>query len=163
MDKQALLDQLRAELEKELARATRHALDAAEAATHEENRPEGDKDMRSTETSYIARGQALRARELETALKRLAAVEPRDFPSGATIETSALVELEDEDGKRARYFIVPAGGGLKLRAGKRDVLTLATTSPLGKALLGLAVGEEAEVATPPGGQRARTMTVISVK
>jgi transcription elongation GreA/GreB family factor len=159
IDKQALLDQLRAQLEQELARATRHALDAAEAATHEENRPEGDKDMRSTESSYVARGQALRARELETALRRLAAVTLRDFPPGAPIETSALVELE-HDGRRSRHFIVPAGGGIKLRAGAREVQALATTSPLGRALLGLTAGEEGEVATPQG---ARTFTVTAVR
>jgi transcription elongation GreA/GreB family factor len=155
VDKRALLADLRAALAHELERATRHALDAAEATTHEENRAESDKDMRSTETSYVARGQALRARDLEAAIMRLAAVEPRDFDADDGIETSALVEVE-QDGRRTRYFIVPAGGGLRLGA----VQTLATTSPLGRALLGLSAGDEAEVATPQG---TRTVTILSVR
>jgi transcription elongation GreA/GreB family factor len=158
IDKRALVELLRAALKAELERATRHALDAAEAATHEENRPENDKDMRSTETSYVARGQALRARELETALERLGALEVRSFPAGAAIEASALVEVEDEE-RRVCYFIVPAGGGQRLRAGAREVLSLATTSPIGRALLGLSVGEEAEVSTPQG---AKLITVLAV-
>ena len=158
IDKQALLEQLRAELKQELERATRHAKDAAEATTHEENRAESDKDMRSTETSYVARGQALRARELEVALQRLGVLEVRDFAADAAIEASALVEIEQES-KRIRYFVVPAGGGQKLRAGKREILTLATTSPLGRALLGLSAGEDAEVTTPQG---PRLVTVIAV-
>ena len=44
------------------------AVDAAEGATHEENRAEGDKDMRSTEASYVARGHAERTVQLEQAL-----------------------------------------------------------------------------------------------
>src|SRR5262249_56146007 len=114
-----------------------------------ENRGESDKDMRSTETSYVARGQALRARDLELSLRRLGVLELRDFAKGAAIEASALVEVEQES-KRISYFVVPAGGGQRLRAGRREILTLATTSPLGKALLGLSVGEEAEGTTPQG-------------
>src|SRR5262245_24399122 len=158
-DKRALLATLRAELQSELDRATRHALDAAEAATHEENRPESDKDMRSTETSYVARGQALRARELETALQRLGVMDVRDFDDGDAIEASALVDVE-QDGRKVCYFVVPAGGGQRLRDGARDVVTLATTSPLGKALLGLSVDDEAEVATPQG---ARVVTVLAIR
>jgi|SRR5215831_10410250 len=158
-DKRVLLATLRAELQSELGRATRHALDAAEAATHEENRPENDKDMRSTETSYVARGQALRARELETALQRLGVMEVRDFDARDAIEASALVDVE-QDGRRVRYFVVPAGGGHRLRDAGREVVTLATTSPLGKALLGLSAGGEAEVATPQG---ARTVSVLAIR
>src|SRR5262245_31534607 len=158
VDKRALLEQLRAGLRDELERATRHARDAAEATTHEENRPENDKDMRSTETSYVARGQALRARDLELALRRLGVLEVREFADGAAIEASAVVEVEEES-RRISYFVVPAGGGLRLRAGRREILSLATTSPLGRALLGLSVGEEAEVTTPQG---SRLVTVIAV-
>jgi transcription elongation GreA/GreB family factor len=151
MDKRVLYEALRAQLAAELERATRHALDAAEATTHEENRAESDKDMRSTETSYVARGQALRARELEMALKRLDQMAVRDFGASDCIEASALVVVED-DGRRATYFIVPAGGGQRIG----EIHTLATTSPLGAALLGLTAGEEAEVG-------ARTCLVVSVR
>jgi transcription elongation GreA/GreB family factor len=151
MDKRALHEALRAQLAAELERATRHALDAAEATTHEENRAESDKDMRSTEASYVARGQALRARDLALALKRLDQMALRDFGAGDRIEASALVVLED-DGRRATYFIVPAGGGQRIGA----VHTLATTSPLGAALLGLTAGDEVEVG-------ARCLTVVAVR
>ena len=45
-----------------------HALHAAEGtrkdATHEEAKPENDKDTRALEQSYLARGQAMRAEEV---------------------------------------------------------------------------------------------------
>ena len=147
MDKRRLLEALRADLAAELERATRHARDAAEAATHEEARAESSKDMRSTEISYVARGQALRARELERALAKLAAMPVRDLGVGDAIEVSALVEVQ-KDGRRSTYLLVTAGGGQRL--GDTDVQTLATTSPLGAALLGLRAGEAVEVTTPQG-------------
>lgn len=158
MDKKAVLAALRGSIEEELARSTRRALDAADAATHEENRAEGDKDMRATEASYIARGQAERVRSLEATLARLAGMELRDV---STVQASALVEVEvGGGGETTTYFIVPAGGGARLVVGGVPVQTLATTSPLGAALLGLVEGDDAEVATPQG---TRTYTVTAVR
>jgi transcription elongation GreA/GreB family factor len=150
VDKRALLEALRAQLTAELHRVTQRAVDAADAATHEENRPEGDKDMRATEASYIARGQAERARALEQALAKIAAVNVREFAPGDPIALTALVEL-DHEGRRSLYFLLPAAGGERLPlAGGREVQTLATTSPLGAAMLGLTEGDDLEVSTPQG-------------
>jgi len=161
VDKRALIEALRHRLAAELERVTRRAVDAAEAAAHEENRPEGDKDMRSTEASYVARGQAERARSLEQALAKLAAMPVRDFAPGDAIVASALVELES-DGRRARYLLVPAAGGERLPTPgtEREVVTLATTSPLGGAIIGSSEGDEVDVATPQG---RRTHLVVSVR
>jgi len=152
--KRDVLAALRLALEDELSRFRKRALDAAEAATHEENRPEGDKDMRSTEASYVARGQAERVRELETALARLSGIVPRSFADGEAIAVGALVELEHA-GQRSTVFLVPAGGGVRVG----DVQSLATASPLGVALLGLTAGDEAEVHAAGG---VRTYEVLRV-
>ncbi len=164
-DKHALLEALKDELSSEITRSTRRALEAAEAATHEENRSEGDKDMRSTEASYVARGQAERVHELEKTLAKLSSVAVKDFGKGAAIEASAVVEIEHEGergapAKKTTYFVVPAGGGVRLRAGGVEVLTLATTSPLGGAILGLTAGDEAEVEGPQG---TKSYTIVSVR
>ena len=144
LDKQALLQTLKTRLETELSRAQKRAKDAADGATHEENRAEGDKDMRATEASYVARGQAGRASEMEEAFLRVSALELLSFAPGARIAISALVELE-QDGKRLHYFLVPAAGGERLQQGGVAVQTLTTQSPLGRALLGLTEGDEAEL------------------
>lgn len=134
----------------ELDRATRRAADAAEGATHEENKPEGDKDMRSTEASYIARGQAGRVVDLERARALLAGVVPRAFASGARIEATAVVELEAEDERVTTYMLLPAAGGQKIEQDGATLGILATTSPLGRALLGARLGDDLEIATPTG-------------
>lgn len=156
-DKRALLEELRTKIAAEIERGTRSAKDAADAATHEENKAEGDKDMRSTEASYIARGQAERVRELDAALGKLAAMPLREFGDGARIGASAIVEIDDGK-KSATYFLVTAAGGISLAAGA--LATLATTSPLGASLLGLEAGDEAEVTAAQG---TRTYEVKSVR
>ncbi len=150
LDKRACVRALTLRLEREIATAMRAAHDAAEGATHEENRAEGSKDTRATEASYLARGQAERVRVLERSLAMLAAMELREFAPGDAIAASALVQLQARAGEQAVYLVVPAGGGLRTDVDGQIVQTLTTASPLGSALLGLAEGDEAEVQTPYG-------------
>lgn len=159
IDKRALLDELRSRLEEERATTTRLALEAAAAVTHEDNKPENDKDMRSTEASYLARGQAERARELERSLAVLAALYPRAFGPDDKIAATALVELQH--GKTTLVcFVLPAAGGQRIRSGTTEVQVVTPTSPLGKALMGLSEGEEAEVGTPQG---TKLYEIVSVR
>ncbi|RYE93180.1 MAG: hypothetical protein EOO75_04970 [Myxococcales bacterium] len=157
--KQALLDALRARLGDEIATMRRLALDAAEAVGHEDNRPESDKDMRSTEASYIARGQAVRVLDLERDLNLLGAVSGRDLGPDDPITAGALVRVEQQ-GKPATYLLVPAAGGVRLSADGVDAQTLSIRSPLGAALIGLREGDEAELASPQG---RRIVEIIEVR
>ena len=157
--KRAILEALLERLTLELERARAQALDAAEGATHEDNRAEGDKDMRSTEASYVARGQAQRAAQLEEAIARLAHLELTEFGAKDAIQSTALVELS-QGKQRLYYFILPVAGGECISLGGVTVQTLTPTSPLGSALLGLAVGDEAEVESPQG---VRVYEVVSAR
>jgi transcription elongation GreA/GreB family factor len=162
LDKKAVWEALKERLESELAKAQKRARDAAEGATHEENRAEGDKDMRATEASYVARGQAGRAGEMEEALVRVSALELLHFKPGNRIAISALIELEHDD-KRLLYFLVPAAGGERLNVGGVEVQTLTPQSPLGRALLGLTEGDEAELPARQPGEPKRYYAVVSVR
>lgn len=152
VDKSQLLALLIERLTEELGKVRSRAQREAEGATHEEARAESDKDMRATEASYVARGLAERAVRLEQALTQLSRLQLLDCQRSGTIQASALVELEHA-GQRSLYFMVPAGGGEHLTlesAGSQRIQTLTPTSPLGRALLGLGVGDEAEVESPQG-------------
>jgi transcription elongation GreA/GreB family factor len=161
IDKRQLHERLKQSLESQLQKAHKRAKDAAEGATHEENRAEGDKDMRATEASYVARGQAGRVSEMEEALARVNALELMEFHSAARIAISALVELEHR-GKRLLYFLVPAAGGERIDMNGVEVQTLTTQSPLGRALLGASVGDEAELPARGPGEPARVYEIIAV-
>ena len=162
MDKKAVWEAVKERLEAELARAQKRAKDAADGATHPENRAEGDKDMRATEASYVARGQAGRASEMEEALVRVSALELLQFKPGARIAISALIEV-DHDDKRLRYFLVPAAGGERVMVAGTEVQTLTPQSPLGRALLGLTEGDQAELPARQAGEGARVYEIVKVR
>ncbi len=162
IDKRALLEALKQRLEADLSRAHKRAKDAVDGATHEENRAEGDKDMRATEASYVARGHSERVVEMEEALARLNTLELLSFEPGARIAMSALVELRHHD-RRLHYFLVPSAGGERLPSAGVEVQTLTTQSPLGALLLGLTEGDEAELPARSPGELARAYEVIRVR
>jgi transcription elongation GreA/GreB family factor len=149
VDKTALLRAFIEQLSAEVARAKAQAVDAAEGVTHTENRAEGIKDMRSTEASYVARGQAERTAKLEEAVLLLSRLELRDFGPNDAVALTALIDLEHH-GARSRYFLVPAAGGERIEHGGQRIQSLTPTSPLGRAVVGLRLGDEAEVESPQG-------------
>ena len=151
---------LKAELEAsltaalELAKAAHAA--ATEAATHSESRAENDKDTRGLEQSYLARGQAMRVAELETALVRLAVFAVPSFGGGARVALGALVTVDD-DGEHEQLFVATDGGGTLLANGSVRVVT--PQSPLGRALLGRGVDDEIELRLPNG---VRNLSIVAI-
>jgi hypothetical protein len=71
-----LIAGLKLRLEEELAMATLAHKTTKDAATHEEAKPENDKDTRALEQSYLARGQAQRVLDLQAAVHDVAARSP---------------------------------------------------------------------------------------
>jgi len=155
-----LIVALKLRLEEELATATLAHKTTKDAATHEEAKPENDKDTRALEQSYLARGQAQRVLDLQAAVHDVTVLGLRDFAEQTPIALTALVATEDEDGVEAHYFVAPAGGGTKLALGKKAVTVVTPKAPLGAALLGKRVGEDVTV-TLAG--RARSLTIVSVE
>jgi transcription elongation GreA/GreB family factor len=158
MDKASVLAALRARLEQDLAVAVEAQRRTQSGATHEESKPENDKDTRALESSYLARGQALRVVELTRDLSTAMAFELRAFDAASAIGVSALVELDD-GGRTAFYFVSPVGGGLTLDVGGVAVRVLTPAAPLGRALLGQTVDADIEVRTPQG---LRQLSIIRV-
>jgi len=144
LHKQALKIELIAQLEAALATARAAHAAAIEGSTHEEAKPENDKDTRGLEQSYLARGQAQRVAENEAAIGDVNALALREFGPKASIAMSALVTV-DEDGTELVVFLSPAGGGNVLAGG---VQVVTPSSPLGRALLGKKVDDNVELQLP---------------
>src|SRR6478736_4959230 len=148
---------------REILRLLRESVSAdlrvvVDCATHEENRPENDKDMRALEQSYLARGQAQRVVELQDALNLLKALELRAFTTESRIALGALVTLDD--GKDLEhYFIAPAGGGVRVTVDTAEVRVVTPQSPIARALLGKQEGDDFELRTPQG---VRECSIASV-
>ncbi len=149
-----LLEQVSADLQT-MSAAQRAVVDGA---THEENKPENDKDTRALEQSYLARGQAQRVVELQGAVNQLKAMVLRDFSRGVAIALGALVAVED-DRETVHYFLAPAGGGLRLPLAGREVRVVTPQSPIGRALIGKRQGDGLDLHTPQGVNECSIATV----
>ena len=140
MDKADLKQRILASLDATLATLMQAQKSTQHAATHEESRSESDKDMRSTELSYIARGQAMRVASLENERVKVAAMELRAYTKADTVAMSALVTLKG-DGPAKRYFVAPGGAGLELQTPQGPVRVVTLSSGLGQSLIGAGIGD----------------------
>lgn len=124
-----------------------------EAATHEESKPENDKDTRAVESSYLARGQAERVASLEAAVTLLRALKLRDFAEADELAVGALVWVSDsgsDSGPDQCFFLAPAGGGGALDVQGTKVQPITPHSPVGRALLSKRIGDAVEFRAPSG-------------
>lgn len=145
-DKQVVRDALVAALRGALASMAQAALASREGATHEEARSEGDKDMRSTEQTYLARGQAMRAEDLAEQVQRLETAALPSFAEDDAVAPGALVRVTIDLEPRI-FFVVAYGGGTELPIGSSSVTVITPASPVGRALIGRRRGESFELAS----------------
>ncbi len=113
-------------------------------ATHEEAKPENDKDTRALEQTYLARGQAMRAEALVEEINLLRSIDLGPLPKTSPVVAGAMLALSDDDGTRC-LFMVPHGGGYEFEVDGVQVTIVTPVSALGKALLGREVGDEIEL------------------
>lgn len=150
--RKALKTELLALLEHTLSTLEAAHAAAREGATHEEAKPENDKDTRALEQSYLARGQAMRIESLKAGL---AALSTMSLAEGEVGRVGALIEAEEDDAQ-VRFFLAPEGGGTRLEGG---VQVVTPASPLGQALLGKRAGDEVELKLAG---KTRVLSVLAV-
>jgi transcription elongation GreA/GreB family factor len=161
IDKTKLLYALRQQVEAALKTLLSQQRDSQQAATHEENRSEHSKDTRATEQSYLARGLATRVANLRRTSLQLAGVVARNFESREAVAPMALVVIRvEEESEPQIWWLVPTAGGFNLGEAGLPIRTLTPSTPLGRAMLGLLVGDD-ETFTAPGGQRAFELLEIA--
>ena len=143
-DKRRVLDKLVASLSATLTQMATAAEEIRKDATHEEAKPENDKDTRALEQSYLARGQALRAESMVEQVQMLRNLSLPKLGPEDVIQAGALIELEEEDTARC-VFLAPHGGGTSLEVDGIPVTVVTPVSALGRALLGRHVGDDIEL------------------
>ena len=157
MDKAALKEELIRLVAADLATLEQAHRASGEGATHEQAKPENDKDTRALEQSYLARGQAKRAEELRDGLAAIKRMEVEAFTPDQPVGVGALVTAFEAN-RNVRLWIAPHGGGTRLAKGMVQVVT--PRSPLGEALIGKRVGDDCEVLT--GGNR-RELELVGIE
>jgi transcription elongation GreA/GreB family factor len=156
-NKETLKEELARLLAADLATRERAHRAAREGATHEEAKPENDKDTRALEQSYLARGEALRVEELKVSLAEVQNMPIRAARAGDPAALGALVKAE-ENGEAIVLWLAPYGGGNRLAGGAVQIVT--PKSPLGRALIGKRAGDECEVRLAG---KSRVLTIESVE
>lgn len=152
MLKSAVITAILARLDAELEVLLRGARASFAAATDPDSKAENKYDTRTLEASYVARGQARRVAELQTARQDFAAL---NTSLSDSVRAGALVELEQQ-GANELYFMGPAEGGLEVRVEGREVMVITPASPLGARLMGARAGDDVSL---PSGRRARVLQV----
>lgn len=157
MNKSALKEELIGVITADLETLERAHQATMAGATHEQAKPENDKDTRALEQSYLARGQAKRTEELRDGLASIQRMDVEAFAADKAVDVGALVTAE-EGVRTVRFLIALHGGGTRLSKGTVQVVT--PRSPLGEALLGKKVGDSCEVLT--GGAR-RELELVGIE
>lgn len=148
VDKSKLVEQIKQQLASDFEILKAAAIATYEDATHEESKPENEYDTRGLEASYLAGAQGKRLQEMEEVFASYKLLNVKKFTEKDPIGLSALVEVEFNS-KISYIFIVPKGGGLTIpfedTGVQLNIQIVASTSPLGEALLGTRVGEVAVI------------------
>lgn len=140
-DKSKVRDAVVDELTQVMKRMAESAQRTREGATHEQAKPENDKDTRALEQSYLARGQAMRVETLAEEIQALRSLALSDCGADGTIAIGALVAVEVDEEPRV-LWLAPHAGGTEVHVDGIRVLVVTGGSPLGRALLDRSVGDE---------------------
>lgn len=144
-EKHRVLSAVVEKLSEVLAQMAQAAEETRKDATHEEAKPENDKDTRALEQSYLARGQAMRAEQLAEQKEVLRFMPLPTLSADSVVCAGALVELEDEDGGKRVLFLTPHGGGTEVNIDGLEILVVTPGSALGAAILGRQQGDDVSV------------------
>ena len=133
----------------ELESITEAAKKNIATVSNEEHKAESKYDTFSLETSYLARGQAMRVEALRDALERLQVLPLKKLAADDPIQLSALVRMEANDGEKRTLFFGPSGAGEEIEADGETILIVTSAGPLGKAVLGKRAGESFRIRLGP--------------
>lgn len=157
IDKARLREAILAQLAADLDLQTRAALLARDEAISDESKAEGKYDTRAQEAAYLAEGQARQAAELHDSIALYRALE---FSTRTDVaEVGSLIRLS-AGSNTIDYLLGPRAGGLEIEVDGRQITVVTPASPLGRQLLGAAIGA---TVTLPGRGRATRYSVTDIQ
>lgn len=144
--KENLLDLAIADIEKQIEAAERGRKDAIEESKAHKGAMASRYDTFKEEAQYLAGGFAARIQELTPLLAALNSLRMNTLPTTNKVAGCAIVEIEDlNDGTKAKYFLLPAGGGESYEVGGEKYVILTPRAPLARAIMGKVAGDEVEM------------------
>lgn len=153
---------LKAATAQELEALERVSAVTREEVTSDETRSEGKYDTRSTEASYLARGQAWRiaaARQLNAWFQSLPDTLSTE-DKRAHLGSLVAIQCESNDPPTIDILFLAPVGGIRVDVGDLCVRVISPESPLGRVLVGLEEGDEFQFKRPAG-QGAFTLLEVA--
>ncbi|HIP07659.1 MAG TPA: transcription elongation factor GreAB [Mariprofundaceae bacterium] len=142
MNKQKIINLIITQLEASINVAQQAVDVARDTAIHKDCLGSSKYETMGTEASYLAKGQGERLLELQRAFAYFKQLSPQPT---ATAELVSRVTLEDEQGQRQTLLLAGDAGGLKVKQGDETITVVTPKSPLGRNLVGKAVGDDIEL------------------
>ncbi|CCN36319.1 putative Transcription elongation factor,GreA/GreB [Vibrio nigripulchritudo SFn27] len=142
MNKSELRQAFLVELQRTHQTAYSAAQTAIDSATDEETVPEHKYDTLALEAAYLAHGQAQRVAECEENIRLYSELILREYDEDTPIGMTALIQLENREGKTFWYFIGPSAGGMSVELNGESIAVVTLQAPLGQELKGKYLGDE---------------------
>lgn len=139
--KQKLMDILLFKLDENLSAIVDSALEAKNAATSEESKPENKYDTRGLEASYLAGAQAERTSIMQKEIDQLKRLVLRHFDQDDWIDLTAIVKVVNDLDITKYFFLLPYAGGSKIELDQNIYYVVTPQSPIGKMLFRKKVGD----------------------
>ena len=158
MDKVALLDAFRAQLLARIEEADAGQKQAQAGTRVDGSHRPANRGERAAASSqgYLAAGLGQR---IDTMKAHLAALDKLDLSPQEQVSAGSLVQLEHADGATAWWLLVHGGEGLRLGAPGSQARVVSPESPVGQALVGLEVDDDALL--PAGG--GQEVVVVDIR
>ncbi len=142
MNKQDIINLIIIQLEANISVAQQAVDVARDTATHKDCLGSSKYETMGTEASYLAKGQGERLLELQRALAYFKQLTPQ---TSTKAELVSLINLEDEQGQNQTLLLAGDAGGLKVKYDDNIITVITPQAPLGKSLMGKAVGDAVEL------------------
>jgi transcription elongation GreA/GreB family factor len=159
MDKQAVIQMVVAQIEKDLAALITATKAAHGEATDEQNKAENKYDTRALEASYLAQGQSRQVVELLRTKHEFESVSTSDWPPNAAIDVGAIATLR-QGRIETVYLLGPKAGGTEVICEGTPVTVITPQSPLGRQLMGKAQGEFVTFPNDAGKKQLQIVRVL---
>jgi len=117
---------------------------ARDTATHKDCLGSSKYETMGLEASYLAQGQGTRLLELERSLAYFRQLK-LNTQTATHIQLTSLFTVENDNGKQQVLWMAADAGGLMVTYQKYIITVITPKSPLGKALLGKADGDDFEL------------------
>ena len=143
--KTVIIDRIIDKVETQIKNTERGRLDAIEESKAHKGAMASRYDTFKEEAQYLAGGYAARLVELGKTLRALKSI--RDYsPTITKCSGYAIVEVKNlDDGSKAKYFLLPAGGGDTYEVEGEEITILNVGAPMARAFMGAVPGDEVEI------------------